>query len=75
MPEEAKIEIGDTEEQSVDVKLSEDSKEETAEAAEASAEKTSEDELDEYSSGVKGRINNLTKRFREEERQKQSAVE
>ena len=75
MPEEAKIDIGDTEEQSVDVKLSEDSKEETAEAAEASAEKTSEDELDEYSSGVKGRINNLTKRFREEERQKQSAVE
>ena len=75
MPEEAKIEIGDTEEKSVDVKLSEDSKEETAEAVEATAEKTSEDELDEYSSGVKGRINNLTKRFREEERQKQSAVE
>ena len=75
MPEEAKIDIGDTEEQSVDVKLSEDSKEETAEAVEASAEKTSEDELDEYSSGVKSRINNLTKRFREEERQKQSAVE
>jgi len=75
MPEETKIDIGDTEEQSVDVKLSEDSKEETAEAVEATAEKTSEDELDEYSSGVKGRINNLTKRFREEERQKQSAVE
>jgi hypothetical protein len=75
MPEEAKIDIGDTEEQSVDVKLSEDSKEETAEAVETSAEKTSEDELDEYSSGVKSRINNLTKRFREEERQKQSAVE
>ncbi len=75
MPEETKIDIGDNEEEAVDVNLSEDSKEEKAETTEVSAEPASEDELDEYSSGVKGRINNLTKRFREEERQKQSAVE
>ncbi len=75
MPEETKIDIGDNEEEAVDVNLSEDSKEENAKTTEVSAEPASEDELDEYSSGVKGRINNLTKRFREEERQKQSAVE
>ena len=72
MPEETKIDIGDTEEEAVDVDLSEDSKDENIEVSD---EKSSDDELEEYSSGVKGRINNLTKRFREEERQKQSAVE
>tara|TARA_R110000772_G_scaffold21375_2_gene58855 strand:+ start:627 stop:1505 length:879 start_codon:yes stop_codon:yes gene_type:complete len=75
MPEETKIDIGDTEEESVDVNLSDDSEKGDTEITEVSAEGASEDELDEYSSGVKGRINNLTKRFREEERQKQSAVE
>jgi hypothetical protein len=75
MPEETKIDIGDTEEESVDVNLSDDSEKGDTEVTEVSAEGASEDELDEYSSGVKGRINNLTKRFREEERQKQSAVE
>jgi len=75
MPEETKIDIGDTEEEAVDVSLSNDSEKGDTEITEVSAEGASEDELDEYSSGVKGRINNLTKRFREEERQKQSAVE
>jgi len=75
MPEETKIDIGDTEEEAVDVSLSDDSEKGDTEITEVSAEGSSEDELDEYSSGVKGRINNLTKRFREEERQKQSAVE
>ena len=75
MPEETKIDIGDTEEESVDVNLSDDSEKGDTEITEVSTEGASEDELDEYSSGVKGRINNLTKRFREEERQKQSAVE
>ena len=73
MPEEAKIDIGDTEEESVDVNVSDDSessKENTQEKVQAS-----EEELEEYSSGVKSRINNLTKRFREEERQKQTAIE
>tara|TARA_R110002124_G_scaffold218205_1_gene384084 strand:+ start:48 stop:923 length:876 start_codon:yes stop_codon:yes gene_type:complete len=75
MPEETKIDIGDTEEEAVDVSLSDDSEKGDTEITEVSTEGASEDELDEYSSGVKGRINNLTKRFREEERQKQSAVE
>ena len=75
MPEETKIDIGDNEEEAVDVNLSDDSEKGDTEITEVSAEGASEDELDEYSSGVKGRINNLTKRFREEERQKQSAVE
>ena len=75
MPEETKIDIGDNEEEAVDVNLSDDSEKGDTEVTEVSAEGASEDELDEYSSGVKGRINNLTKRFREEERQKQSAVE
>ena len=70
MPEETKIDIGDTEEESVDVNLSQEAKEDSPEPVQAS-----EEELDEYSSGVKSRINNLTKRFREEERQKQTAIE
>ena len=75
MPEETKIDIGDTEENAVDVNLSEDSKEEGTETTKVSAEPASETELDEYSSSVKSRINNLTKRFREEERQKQTAIQ
>ncbi len=70
MPEETKIDVGENEEESVDVNLSEEPQEETEEKVQAS-----EEELDEYSSGVKTRINNLTKRFREEERQKQTAIE
>ena len=68
MPEETKIDIGDTDEESVDINLSE---EEDSKKVEVS----SEEELEDYSSGVKTRINNLTKRFREEERQKQTAFE
>ena len=68
MPEETKIDIGDAEEEAVDVNLSE---EEDPKKVEVS----SEEELEDYSSGVKTRINNLTKRFREEERQKQTAIE
>ena len=72
--DEATIDVGDEEEKSTDVRLS--SEEETSEVVEplekASA---SNEELEEYSSNVKGRINDLTKRFREEERQKQTAIE
>ena len=73
MPEESKIDIGDEEEKSVSVDLSDDSEEPKEEPKEEA--KASEEELDDYSSGVKSRINNLTKRFREEERQKQTAIE
>jgi len=78
MPAEPKIDVGDTEEDSVDVSLSsEDSNEDPQEETKASPEVDSadEEELEDYSSGVKSRINELTKRFREEERQKQSAIE
>lgn len=76
MPEEKDIEIGENEESSVDVDLEEgkvvdDGKEEDPKI-ETSAK---EDELEEYSDGVQKRINGLTKRFREEERQKQAAIE
>lgn len=77
MPEETKIDVGDTEEDSVDVKLSSDQVDESS-SDDNSVEVSSEDsneELEEYSAGVKGRINELTKRFREEERQKQSAIQ
>ncbi|MAL11350.1 MAG: hypothetical protein CMF74_17035 [Maricaulis sp.] len=77
MPAETKIDVGDTEESSVDVNVSPEEKEDEPQEVEAAAETetANEDELDEYSSGVKSRINELTKRFREEERQKQSAIE
>ena len=68
MPEETKIDIGDNDEEAVEVNLSE-------EESPSNVEVSSEEELEDYSSGVKSRINNLTKRFREEERQKQSAIE
>jgi dsDNA-specific endonuclease/ATPase MutS2 len=70
MPEETKIDVGENEEESVDVNLSEEPQKEIEEKVQAS-----EEELDDYSAGVKTRINNLTKRFREEERQKQTAIE
>lgn len=74
MPIEADIDVGDTEEDSVDVNLSSEDSAEEAKAA-PEADTADEEELEDYSSGVKSRINELTKRFREEERQKQSAIE
>ena len=77
MPEETKIDVGDTEEESVDVSLSPE-KEEGEVKLEPEGETTADspgEELEEYSAGVKTRINELTKRFREEERQKQSAIQ
>ena len=70
MQEESKIDVGDTEEEAVDVDLS--SEQEEPEKVEVSEDST--EELEQYSAGVQNRINNLTKRFREEERQKQRAI-
>ncbi len=72
MPTEIDIDVGDTEEDSVDVKLSSEDNTEEAKAA-PEADTADEGELEDYSSGVQSRM--LTKRFREEERQKQSAIE
>lgn len=74
MPIEADIDVGDTEEDSVDVNLSSEDSAEEAKAA-PEPDTADEEELEDYSSGVQSRINELTKRFREEERQKQSAIE
>ena len=73
MPTESDIDVGDSEENSVDVNVSEESEEKPAE--EVSVQPEADDELDEYSSGVKSRINELTKKYREEERQKQTAIQ
>jgi hypothetical protein len=78
--EEKKVDIGDSEESAVDIDISEkpkkeEVKEEPAPEVVQEEEPASEEELEEYSSGVKTRIDKLTKRFREEERQKQSAVQ
>ena len=77
MPQETKIEIGDSDESAVDVNVEEETEEKnSAGEVEVTADSPKqEEELEEYSAGVKTRINELTKRFREEERQKQSAVQ
>jgi len=73
-PEEKDIDVGDSEESSVNVDLNPETEAEEpkTEALEVS---TQDEELEEYSVGVKTRIGELTKRFREEERQKQSAIQ
>ena len=78
MPQETKIETGDSDESAVDVNIEEDTEEKKDSSGEVEVKAESlkqEEELEEYSAGVKTRINDLTKRFREEERQKQSAVQ
>ena len=78
MPEESKIDVGDAEEDAVDVNIAPETPESKAAPVsddEGIVVSDSDDELEEYSAGVKGRISQLTKRFREEERQKQSAIQ
>jgi len=77
MPEETPIDVGDLEEKAVSVKLPPEPHEEESlpPAPEIEASSESDDELEDYSTGVQNRISNLTKRFREEERQKQSAIQ
>tara|TARA_R100001086_G_scaffold187929_2_gene106006 strand:- start:27 stop:893 length:867 start_codon:yes stop_codon:yes gene_type:complete len=74
MPEESKIDVGDTEEDAVDVNIAPEDPPKTPPVSDPE-DSGSDDELEEYSAGVKGRISQLTKRFREEERQKQTAIE
>ena len=76
MPEEKPIEVGDSDESPVDVDIpQEDASREASKETEQVPQEENEEELEEYSAGVKSRIDKLTKRFREEERQKQTAVE
>ena len=46
-----------------------------AEAPEQEAEKSDDDELEQYSESVKRRISKITSKYREEERQRQAAIE
>tara|TARA_R100001594_G_scaffold60827_3_gene94764 strand:- start:1402 stop:2283 length:882 start_codon:yes stop_codon:yes gene_type:complete len=74
--DEANIDVGDSEENATEVNLSPESEPESEPESKPEPKvSASSDELEEYSSNVKGRINDLTKRFREEERQKQTAIE
>jgi len=74
LSEEKTIPIEDTG-NPVDVEINETSTEETSQPVETKEEPQSESEHEEYSSGVKKRINDLTKKWREEERQKEAALQ
>ena len=80
MPEESKIDVGDSDEDHTEVDISPQEEKSPPNAGLAAAPDVVEsddptEELEEYSTGVQGRISQLTKRFREEERQKQTAIE
>ena len=80
MPE-SQLEVGEAEEEAVDIEIDPDAKKavrsdsESESSTEIIQEPEKKDELEDYSAGVKTRIDKLTKRMREEERQKASAVE
>ena len=80
MPE-SQLEVGEAEEEAVDIEIDPDAKKavrsdsEPESSTEIIQEPEKKDELEDYSAGVKTRIDKLTKRMREEERQKASAVE
>jgi len=75
--EETTIDVGDSDETSVDVDVSEASNPEAdgveIEASADDGEK--EKELDDYSRKAQSRIKQLTSKYREEERQKQTAIQ
>ena len=75
--DEANIDVGDGEEKATEIDLSPEAPkpEETASEPVEVQETASDEELEEYSTNVRGRIGDLTKRFREEERQKQTAIQ
>ena len=75
--DEANIDVGDGEEKATEIDLSPEAPkpEETAPEPVEVQEAASDEELEEYSTNVRGRIGDLTKRFREEERQKQTAIQ
>ena len=73
--QEEKIEVGEDDESSVDIDLKEGKVIEEQDDTPQVETVSNDDELEEYSDGVQKRINGLTKRFRDEERQKQAAIE
>ena len=73
MQEEEKIQKPD--ENEVEVELKEEKNEDNVEKVEEEVEAKKSDELEDYSSNVKSRIDKLTRKMREEERQKESAIQ
>ena len=73
--DDANIDVGDSEENATEVNLSDNAEESKPEPELQVQTTASDEELNDYSSNVKSRINDLTKRFREEERQKHTAIE
>jgi len=63
------------EENEVEVELKEEKTEDSVEKVEETTEAKKPDELEDYSSNVKSRIDKLTRKMREEERQKESAIQ
>ena len=75
MPPEKDIDVGDAEESSVNINLDESNSQPEQSEVESVQVSSQEEELEEFSAGVQTRIDKLTKRFREEERQKQTAIQ
>ena len=73
MQEEQKIQK--SEENEVEVELEEKKDEKVEAQQEAVTEEKKPDELEDYSANVKSRIDKLTRKMREEERQKESAIQ
>jgi hypothetical protein len=71
LAEKEELEVVEVDEEQAEVAVEQSE----AEEAPAEAEAKSEDELEQYSESVQRRISKLTNRFREEERQRQAAIE
>jgi len=75
MQEDVKVEEAEEEGQEIEVVEKEQEPDEVAVEAKDKPKSEDGDDLSEYSDSVKKRISKLTNRFREEERQRQAAVE
>ena len=75
MQEDVKVEETEEEGQEIELETKEEETDEVAVETKDKEKTDDVDELSEYSESVKKRISKLTNRFREEERQRQAAVE
>jgi len=75
MQQEQKLEQENIEQETVEVELEDKKNDTETQEPEEKVETKSKDELEDYSSGVKNRIDKLTRKMREEERQKESAIQ
>ena len=75
--EETRIDVGDSDETSVDVDVSAppNPADDGVEIASSAGDEGKEKELDDYSRKAQSRIKQLTSKYREEERQKQTAIQ